>query len=167
VKETACDTYRDLAVAYAEYWTSFAIETDSVSGVNHSKLAYNLPHTWSTKYNFLWQKLLRVNGPFQHYDTLAMNEVAYYKTQFNMFGFPMDIRHTYQKLDWMTWGSLLTNSSTEFAYLFDGVFRMANETTSRFPLTDLFDTVTADIVLGFRSRPVVGAIFAAMMVFGQ
>jgi hypothetical protein len=167
VKEHFCDTYRDLSVSYAEYWVSFAIETDSATGINHSKLAYDMPHTWSTKYNFLWQKLLKMDGPFKNYNDLARNEVQFYKTQFNRFGFPMDIRHTYQKLDWMTWGSLLSNETSEFAYLFDGVFRMANETTSRWPLTDLYDTVSADIVLSFRARPVVGAIFAAMMVFGQ
>ena len=98
LKEQFCDTYRDLSVSYAEYWVDFAIETDSVSGINHSKLAYDLPHTWSTKYNFLWQKLLKMDGPFKNYDTLAWNEVQYYKTQFNRFGFPMDIRHTYKKL---------------------------------------------------------------------
>jgi len=166
VKEENCQTYRDLARAYAEYWVDYAIEYDPVSGINRSKLAYNQPHTWSTKYNFLWQKLLKMDGPFQEYDDLAFREVSYYKTQFNRFGFPMDVRHTYQKLDWMTWGSLLTNETSTFSYLFDGVFRMANETTSRWPLTDLYDTVTSEIYLMFRSRPVVGAVFAAMMVFG-
>ena len=82
----------------------------------------------------------------------------------------MDLRHTYQKLDWLTWGATLAPNGAEFTAMFSAVFRMANSTKSRWPLTDLYDTVTGDITwLGpcsFRSRPVVGAVFAPMLVPG-
>jgi len=133
--------------------------------MNHSRLAFNQPHTWSTKYNFLWQKLLNMSAPFTDFASLARDEVAYYKVMSNVFGFPMDLRHTYQKLDWMTWGICLSDNKTDFVELFEGIYRMANDTSSRWPLTDLFDTVSADIVFMFRSRPVVGAVFAAMMLY--
>jgi hypothetical protein len=160
-----CGVYRTLATAYAEFWVDFAVETDTKLQLNHSRLAFNLPGTWSTKYNLLWQKMLRLERPFTTFPQLAADEVAYYKAKSHRFGFPMDVRHTYQKLDWMTWGSCLAANASEFASLFEGIYLMANDTTSRWPLTDLFDTVTADIYLSFRSRPVVGAIFAAMLLY--
>jgi hypothetical protein len=160
-----CDVFHNLATSYAEFWTAFAVETDPVLHLNHTRLAFNQPNTWSTKYNFLWQKLLGLSRPFLNFEELAADEVAYYRAKSNEYGFPMDVRHTYQKLDWMTWGSCLSNNVTEFAEMFEGIYRMANDTTSRWPLTDLYDTVSADIYLSFRSRPVVGAVFAAMMLY--
>ncbi|CUG92396.1 Hypothetical protein, putative [Bodo saltans] len=160
-----CDVFHNLATSYADFWTAFAVETDPVLHLNHTRLAFNQPNTWSTKYNFLWQKILGLARPFPNFEELAANEVAYYRAKSNEYGFPMDVRHTYQKLDWMTWGSCLSNNVTEFAEMFEGIYRMANDTTSRWPLTDLYDTVSADIYLSFRSRPVVGAVFAAMMLY--
>ena len=171
VNESNCQVYRDLATSYAEYWTDFATTT---SAPPHSKLAYDLSgNTWSTKYNLVWQKLLRLDGPFKEFDQLAANEAAFYRTKVNAYGFPMDLRHTYQKTDWMTWGSLLSPNKTQFVSFFHHIFRMVNETKTRIPFTDLYDTVTAEAVIhrkthdGFTSRPVVGALFAGLWVYGK
>ena len=167
-----CQHYLNASFRFADYWVTHGVEDDgnegepiSDSGHRHSKLAFNLNGTWSTKYNLLWQRLLGFHDePFVSYSALCEDEVRYYSLQLNTYGFPMDCRHTYQKLDWMTWGSLLSPSKSTFVDLFRRVHAMANATHDRWPLTDLYDTVTADIVYYFRSRPVVGAVFAAMLI---
>ena len=53
--------------------------------------------SWSIKYNILWQKILKLNGPFP-WETVVPTELAYYKTKANKYGIPMDPRHTYVKV---------------------------------------------------------------------
>ena len=163
---TTCAQYEAAATTFADYFVANATEIDPKTHLFHTKLAYNWSDSWSTKYNMLWQRLLQMEKPFTAFGTLAANEVAYYATQLNEFGFPMDLRHTYQKLDWFTWGSLLSGNASTFANLFTHGYEMANETPNRWALTDLFDTVTSNIVFRFTSRPVVGALFAALMLYG-
>lgn len=158
-----CEVYRNQSIQFANYWTVHATESDGTA--SYSKLAYNWSHSWSTKYNLLWQKVLQLHDePFSDFKQICRREVNKYSLELNQFGFPMDLRHTYQKLDWMTWGSALSDDRDTFIALFDRVYRMANETTDRWPLTDLFDTTTAGIVYYFRARPVVGAVYAPMLL---
>ncbi len=48
--------------------------------------------------------------------------------------------HTYVKLDWLSWAANLATDDADFHSLMDPIFTEANVTTSRVPLTDLFDT---------------------------
>ena len=58
--------------------------------------------SWSLKYNLLWQRLLRLDGPFD-FDAMAAIETRYYIEKANEFGTPMDPRHQYTKTDWLAW----------------------------------------------------------------
>ena len=55
---------------------------------------------------------------------------------------------------------------TGFHKLMDRLYRYYNETESRQPLTDLYDTVTAKqtYALSFIARPVMGGLFAKMLL---
>lgn len=102
-------------------------------------------------------------GPFE-WSSVAGSEVAYYKTQMNEFGVPMDMRHTYVKLDWMSWAACMAEKQSDFEELFNPIVAFSEATPDRAPLTDLYDTIDATKSLGgFMARPVVGGIFCRML----
>jgi hypothetical protein len=119
--------------------------------------------SWSIKYNLLWQKLLKLDGPFP-LEKVSNTEIAYYISKSNKYGIPMDPRHTYVKTDWLSWAAALANTDTEFHAIMDPIFKFANESASRVPFTDLYDTDTAAAASsGFIARPVMGGLFAKML----
>lgn len=164
-----CSYYRTKSLEFAEYWVKHSIATDNNGP--HSLLAFGLGNsTFSSKYNLLWQRLLKLgNEPYANYSSLCQMEVDYYQRRSNRYGQPLDQRHQWQKIDWATWSAALAPSKKQFLAMFEvGPFQMANTTASRWPLTDLYSTLTGDIAwLGlsaFRSRPVVGALFAPLLI---
>merc|ERR1711865_785016 len=93
-------------------------------------------------------------------------EVKYYISKANAFGAPMDSRHTYVKLDWLSWGATMADDEESFRKLHDPIYEQAEATACRIPLTDLYDTITATCAWGqkaFVDRPVVGGVFAKML----
>ena len=42
----------------------------------------------------VWQKILRLDGPFPYDAVVTEKEVPFYLKQANAFGIPMDMRHT-------------------------------------------------------------------------
>jgi hypothetical protein len=121
--------------------------------------------SWSFKYNLLWQRLLELDGPFD-FDKIAKIETDYYLRNLKEYGVPMDPRHTYVKSDWLSWVAAMMPDDAGFHKLMDPLFRYYNETESRQPLTDLYDTVTAKqtYALSFIARPVMGGLFAKMLL---
>jgi len=160
-----CGAYQATAHSYAQTWVQYAY---SERPAPHYKMSYNevpgVNDSWSFKYNLLWQRLLRLNGPFE-YDAMAEIETNYYRQQANAFGPPMDPRHTYVKSDWLSWVAAMAPDDEGFHALFDPMFDYYNTTESHQPLTDLYDTVTARQSLpGFIARPVMGGLFGKMLV---
>jgi hypothetical protein len=141
--------YSATAKSMAEKWIGMAKDGD------HYKLAFNSPGTWSQKYNLVWDKVLNYNlFPKSVRDT----EIAFYQTKLNTYGLPLDSRKDYTKLDWEIWTATLADTPAAFKTLIDPVYRWTNETTSRVPLTDWYDTKTGKQV-GFQARSVVGGVF--------
>jgi len=154
-----CEKYRTAARGFAVTWKKYAWEQD------HFKIAYNFSNSYSIKYNMVWQKLLGMDGPFD-WDVIVPTEVKYYLSKANAFGTPMDSRHTYVKLDWLSWGAAMADDDASFHALQDPIYKQAQATSCRVPLTDLFDTVSAICAYGpkaFVDRPVVGGVFAKML----
>jgi hypothetical protein len=137
------------AHAMAQQWVTMAQEGD------HYKLAFNSTGTWSEKYNLVWDKILN----FKLFPAkVHQAEINFYLTKLNAYGLPLDSRADYTKLDWELWTATLADRPQDFQRIIDPIFRWTNETTSRVPLTDWYDTKTGKQV-GFQARSVVGGVF--------
>lgn len=148
--------HHDVAIAYsaeaksmAAKWTTLAADGD------HYRLAFDVPNSWSQKYNLVWDKIL---GLKLFPQSVADKEVAFYKSHLNTYGIPLDNRATYTKLDWELWSATLATNSDDFQALVHPIFRFLNETQDRNPMTDWYDTITAR-QRGFQARSVVGGVY--------
>jgi hypothetical protein len=145
--------YQSLAKDMAAKWPQMAADGD------HYKLAFDRPGTWSQKYNLVWDRLLGYNlfAP-----EIARKEVAYYLTKLNTYGLPLDNRKTYTKLDWVVWSACLAERDEDFRKIVSPSYRWMNETPTRVPLTDWYETTDGKQV-GFQARSVVGGLFIPLL----
>lgn len=145
--------FTELGRSFANRWVK-----DAGSG-DHYRLAFDQKDSWSMKYNLIWDQLLELNFfPPQ----VARTEMQFYRQKQNRYGLPLDNRATYTKLDWILWCACLTGDQADFAALTDPVFAWLNETSSRVPMTDWYDTVNGKQI-GFQARSVVGGLFIKLL----
>lgn len=145
--------YLDMAKGMAEKWVKMADDGD------HYRLAFDKPGTWSQKYNLVWDKLLGLNlFPAD----VARREVAHYLKVQNPYGVPLDNRKDYTKIDWLVWSATLAEKKEDFEALIAPAYKFLNESPSRVPITDWYDTKTGKMV-GFQARPVIGGLFIKAM----
>ena len=145
--------YLDIAAKMAVEWEKMARDGD------HYKLTFDRTGTWSQKYNLVWDRLLG----FNLFDSeIAKKEMAYYLTRQNEYGLPLDNRATYTKSDWILWTATLTGDKSDFDALLNPVYKYANETPSRVPISDWHDTMNAERI-NFKARSVVGGYFLKML----
>jgi hypothetical protein len=145
----AAGKYFKLAREFAARWVKEADDGEKF------RLAFDRPGTWSQKYNLVWDRILGLN---LFPPEVLRKEMDYYRKIQNAFGLPLDNRKDYTKLDWVLWTATLTRNAEDFQALVDPVFRFLNETPSRVPMTDWFDTKTGRMS-GFQARSVVGGVF--------
>ena len=145
--------YSTIARNFSSRWLQLADDGD------HYRLAFDRPGTWSQKYNLVWDHLLGLNlFPKQ----VADKEIAFYQAHQNQYGLPLDNRADYTKLDWLAWTSSLAHSAAGFQALFEPAYRFADQSPSRVPLTDFYNTKSGKQV-AFQARSVVGGIFIQML----
>lgn len=152
-KTPEADDFERTAKDYAQKWLQLAGDGD------HTRLAFDRPGTWSEKYNLIWDRVLGLN---LFPPSLAEQELAFYSKQATPFGFPLDSRTGFTKLDWESWSAALATSKEQFASVFAGMYGFANASPTRVPLSDWYWT-TDGTQTGFQARPVVGGIFMEML----
>ena len=148
-KNDVARDYSKTAHDYAAKWITMDKEGD------HYKLAYDSANTWSQKYNLVWDQLLGYN---LFPKSLRDSEIAFYKTRLNKYGLPLDSRKDYTKLDWSLWTATLASDPADFNAIMDPIALWINETPSRVPLSDWYDTKTGKQE-PFQARSVVGGVF--------
>jgi len=157
-------SYRQTAEEYARRWIAMAQDGD------HFRLAFDQPGTWSQKYNLVWDRLLGLNL-FPH--AIARTEITYYQRELLKFGWPLDSRNSYTKLDWEVWSARLAESQADFQEQMSRVFNFVGQTTSRVPLPDWYYATDGKQCLyrtkdghhiGFQARPVVGGVFMKVLM---
>jgi hypothetical protein len=154
-KTADADHYDQVAHAYITEWSTRSQDAAST----HLKLAYDGgDETWSLKYNAYPDRLLGLG--LIPAATLA-EESAWYVAQRADYGFPLDNRHTYTKGDWEMWTAAGVSDPALRQAFIDTLYRFADTTPSRVPLTDWYDTHTG-LQAGFQARPVIGGLFSLM-----
>lgn len=150
---SVADNYLTRAREMAQKWEKDAREGD------HYRLAFDRQDTWSQKYNMVWDKLWQTNifpsGTMER-------DIQYYLKKQNKYGLPLDCRKDYTKNDWIMWTAAMATDTKTFLRFVEPVYLYMNETESRVPTSDWYDTKTGRMV-GFKARSVIGGFW--MKVF--
>ncbi|MGO8789906.1 MAG: glutaminase domain-containing protein [Terriglobia bacterium] len=152
-KKELAGPYRDKAQEFAKRWVEMASDGD------HYRLAFDKPGTWSQKYNLVWDKILGLN---LFPPEVAQKEIAFYLNHLNRYGWPLDNRKTYTKLDWEVWSATLADSPADWERLISPIYDWISASPTRVPMTDWYWTRDGTQV-GFQARSVVGGIFIKML----
>ncbi len=152
-QESTYETSMEKARSMAAKWMEDADEG------NHYRLAFDREGTWSQKYNLVWDKMWGLDL----FPGVAQKEVTYYRGKQNRYGLPLDSRRAYTKSDWIMWTASMTDSKRAFQNFSDLVYKWANETTTRWPLSDWYNTDSPTAV-GFRARSVIGGFWMKILM---
>jgi hypothetical protein len=145
--------YLAIAAHYAAQWETLSADN------GHTRLAYDKPGTWSMKHNLVWDRVIGAN---LFPDAIGDAEIAWYKSVQKTFGLPVDNRTTTCLIDWALWSIAVARDPDDFETLVAPIFDYANQTPSRVPLSDWFQTTNAK-QQGMQARPVVGGLFIKML----
>lgn len=127
---------------------------------DHYRMQYNLPNTWSQKYNLVYQKILSLN--LFPADVIKL-ESDFYQTKLLGYGIPLNSRLNLAKVDWTAWVAAFSPDKQQEEAIFARIYKFANETPERVPFGDLCSASSGRTYL-FRARPVMGAILIRALV---
>lgn len=154
-KQKKASYYRREAKKMAENWMNTALNADGTSN-----LAFDQPDTYSMKYNMVWDRVWQTKLFSQKFMDA---EIADNKKHFNEYGMPLDSRADYTKSDWLVWTASMASSKKVFADYIAPLWKAYNESSSRVPMSDWYDTVSGKWV-SFRHRTVQGGLFMRVLM---
>jgi hypothetical protein len=138
----------------AKQWIEMAAKTDGTY-----RLAFDQEDSFSMKYNLIWDKLWGTNifdiSDFQ-------KEFASYLERSNEYGMPLDNRADYTKSDWLVWCATLMDTKSDFKQLIAPLYAAYQNSETRVPMTDWYDTKTAKMI-GFQNRTVQGGLYIRLL----
>jgi hypothetical protein len=143
------DRYEGIVRKLPAQWEKMAFDGD------HYRLAFDQPGTWSQKYNLVWDDLLDLH---LFSKKVMETEWIFYSKQMQLYGLPLDNRKAITKLDWEVWTATLAPKPYQFQDLIHRLVIWTDETPSRVPTTDYYDTISGK-QMGFQARSVVGGVF--------
>lgn len=147
-------SYMEIAKEWAKNW-----EKDAKANHIGTRLTFDKGDSWSMKYNMVWDNLL---GYRLFSDEVKKNEIKVYAGKMNAYGVPLDSRATFTKIDWLMWSTCIWKDQEYFDQVCEAITNMINETSDRVPMTDWYDTVSADYK-AFINRSVVGGLFINLL----
>ncbi len=145
--------YREIAESYAQKIAALSEGRDCLP------LTWEGGDTFGLKYNLAFDKLLGL-GLFP--SALCEKEADAYLRRANEYGVPLDNRATYTKSDWLLWAAVLTDDTKKRCAFIELLDRYLQNTPTRVPFGDWYDTVSADSI-SFRNRTVQGGCFILLM----
>ncbi|KAL1606198.1 hypothetical protein SLS60_003599 [Paraconiothyrium brasiliense] len=162
VNETAdAQNFTVIAKDYIAKWESLGFNSEA--NPPHSILTYNNVSTHGLLYNLYNDKLVATNLVPQHiYDAQS----AFYLTIANTYGVDLDTRNAgWTKGDWEIFSAAIAGAETRDMFI-SKYARWVGETSSANPFSDLYLTDSGEQVPGinFRARPVVGGVFALLVL---
>ena len=108
----------------------------------------------------VWDKLWRTNV---FSSEVMEREIKYYLKHQNRYGLPLDVRKDYTKNDWIMWTASMANDKKTFLRFVEPIYHYMNETESRVPTSDWYDTKTGRMV-GFKARSVIGGFWMQVLM---
>ena len=152
--------YSTTASNLYKQWESFAIDPSG----KHTMLSYQWRSTYSLLYNTYPDVLLDLNLiPQSLYDMQS----SWYPTVSQIFGVPLDSRHSYSKTDESLWTAATCSPETRRLFV-NAIGNWLNETSTDRPFTDLYETIdhgsypVSPMPVFFIARPVVGGHFSLL-----
>lgn len=148
------------ATNYIQQWEYFAVDPSG----RHTLLSYQWRSSYGLLYNIYPDKLLSLNiVPQRIYDMQS----AWYPTISQIFGVPLDTRHSYTKSDWEMWTAATCSPPTRRVFVNALAYWLNNTITDR-PFSDLYETIddgsypVSPGPIFFNARPVVGGHFSLL-----
>ena len=135
-------------------------------------LAYEWRSSWGLLYNIYPDRLLNLSIiPEEIYSM----QCAWYPTVSQIYGVPIDNRHSYTKSDWEMWTAATCEGNSRRLFV-DALAYWLNYTTTQYAFSDLYQTdgtgeyPTTDTGpeligfagIGFSGRPVQGGLFSLL-----
>ena len=148
------EKYEKIAREKAISWVKRAANNDG-----SYKLAFDRDGSFSMKYNMVWDKLW---GTALFDERVYDEEISTNFTRFNKYGMPLDSRSEYTKSDWLVWTATLAKKQSDFKKFISPLWDFYNESPSRVPMSDWYDTVSGFHV-GFIHRTVIGGLFIKLL----
>ncbi|KAH8785149.1 glutaminase GtaA [Diaporthe sp. PMI_573] len=145
---------------YYAQWEALAIDPTE----KHTLLSYQWRSSWGLLYNTYLDRLLGL-GVVR--DEVYAMQSDWYASQSQVYGVPLDSRHLYTKSDWELWAAATCSPETRRLFV-NAIAYWINETSTEFPLTDLYETVGEGgypTNLFFKARPVVGGHFSLLALY--
>ena len=154
-EEKEAARYMRKARKMASVWMKTALNEDG-----SSNLAFDQPNTFSMKYNMVWDK---VWGTKLFSKKFMDAEIKNNREHFNKYGMPLDSRTDYTKSDWLVWTASMASSKKAFMSYIAPLWKAYDESVTRVPMTDWYDTVSGRMV-GFQHRTVQGGLYMKMLM---
>lgn len=136
-----------------------SVEKRSFTG-EHYALAFGDTDTFSLKYNAVWDLFF---GSNLFSEEFFDREQECYLAHQNEYGTPLDTRASYTKSDWILWCAAMAKDKESRIRIIAPVAHFLRETTSRYPFSDWYDTLTGEYC-HFKGRSVQGGIYMPLLM---